>query len=367
MSSYLFIVQGEGRGHLTQAVSLAQILQKNGHEVVQVLVGVSAGRGLPPFFTEQLQVPIQTFDSPHLLMGKKGISFIKTISYHIFRFKRYWRSLSKINKIVKHQQPDVIVNFYDVLGGVYALLYRPYIPIVVVGHHYLFLHPDISFPAKRGLDHWLLKLNTFITACRAEKRLALSFQPFDDSIEHNIFVTPPLLRQTVAAFTFVHQEYFLVYVTYASMSASIIQWHKENPSIPLHCFWDNTHYPDEYVYDQTLTFHRINGQKYLQMMANCRALVTTAGFESVCEAMYLGKPVMMVPAHYEQACNALDAQRAGAGIAADTFDLSILLNYLPQHQPIQIEFQHWCSQTSAIFLQHLEEVVKEKPILAGFS
>lgn len=36
---YLFIVQGEGRGHLTQAISLSQMLRRHGHEVVEVLVG----------------------------------------------------------------------------------------------------------------------------------------------------------------------------------------------------------------------------------------------------------------------------------------------------------------------------------------
>ena len=30
---FLFIVQGEGRGHLTQAITLENILLRNGHEV----------------------------------------------------------------------------------------------------------------------------------------------------------------------------------------------------------------------------------------------------------------------------------------------------------------------------------------------
>lgn len=38
---FLFIVQGEGRGHLTQAITLEEILRRNGHEVVEVLVGKS--------------------------------------------------------------------------------------------------------------------------------------------------------------------------------------------------------------------------------------------------------------------------------------------------------------------------------------
>lgn len=63
-----------------------------------------------------------------------------------------------------------------------------------------------------------------------------------------------------------------------------------------------------------LSFHQIDDVKFLNRMAGCRAYASTAGFESICEAMYLGKPVLMVPAHIEQDCNAYDAYRSGAGI-----------------------------------------------------
>ncbi len=34
---YLFIVQGEGRGHLTQAITLEKLLISRGHEVVGIM------------------------------------------------------------------------------------------------------------------------------------------------------------------------------------------------------------------------------------------------------------------------------------------------------------------------------------------
>ena len=36
----IFVVQGEGRGHLTQALALKQQVLHEGHEVVKVLVGL---------------------------------------------------------------------------------------------------------------------------------------------------------------------------------------------------------------------------------------------------------------------------------------------------------------------------------------
>ncbi len=69
---YLFIVQGEGRGHLTQALSLAQMLRRNGHEVCEVLVGKNPNRVLPPFFEQQIGSRLRSFHSPSFDYGKSG-------------------------------------------------------------------------------------------------------------------------------------------------------------------------------------------------------------------------------------------------------------------------------------------------------
>mgnify|MGYP000148032670 CR=1 FL=1 len=65
----LFIVQGEGRGHLTQAITLEEILRRNGHEVVEVLVGKSNTRRLPGFFNRSIQAPVKRFLSPNYSSG----------------------------------------------------------------------------------------------------------------------------------------------------------------------------------------------------------------------------------------------------------------------------------------------------------
>lgn len=49
----LFVIQGEGRGHLTQALSLRQKLADEGHEIVGVLVGKSPARRLPGFLARR--------------------------------------------------------------------------------------------------------------------------------------------------------------------------------------------------------------------------------------------------------------------------------------------------------------------------
>ena len=58
---FLFIVQGEGRGHLTQAITLEEMLLRNGHEVVEVLVGESSSLSVARVFQPEYTGTGQTF------------------------------------------------------------------------------------------------------------------------------------------------------------------------------------------------------------------------------------------------------------------------------------------------------------------
>ena len=91
-------------------------------------------------------------------------------------------------------------------------------------------------------------------------------------------------------------------------------------------------------------------------MAGCRTYASTAGFESICEAMYLGKPVLMVPAHIEQDCNAYDAMRAGAGIISDSFDLESLLRFAGRYTPNR-NFTSWVRSCERRIIFELEETM----------
>jgi hypothetical protein len=85
--------------------------------------------------------------------------------------------------------------------------------------------------------------------------------------------------------------------------------------------------------------------------------MTTAGFESVCEAMLLGKPVLMVPVsgQYEQACNAIDASLAGAGIHEKFFNIRKFLDYIGDYISVKDSFLEWVSKAPSILLRELTD------------
>lgn len=365
----LFLVQGEGRGHLTQALSLAQMLQTAGHEVVEAVVGVTSERGVPAFFSDAFTAPITPVFSPGLVYnaGTNELEPVKTTVQAIRYARPFWKSLRLVRDRITTLRPDVVVNFYEMLGGLTYLLLRPSVPMVCIAHQYFAFHPNFQRPRGQWFYRQAFKLNTRLTCFGAHELLALSFDRQPDEPRQRIRVVPPLLRREVTEMKPADGDFLLAYVTQPGLRSELLRAHEQHPTIRMDGFHAEATGPDQVV-DQTLTYHAIDGKRFLDFMARCRAVVTTAGFESVCEAAYLGKPVLMIPQpnHFEQACNAIDGQRAGVGVAADRFDLDVLLAYLPQHQPeVSERFRAWHAQGYFLFLAALNRAVMPRPRSTG--
>ncbi len=337
----LFTVQGEGRGHLTQALTLRRILAKEGHEVAGVIVGKSPSRQLPEFFLREINAPVWTVDSPNFLPSahQKQPPLAKSILYNLFRLPRYRKSVNFIRQ--KTTDVDVVINFYELLTGLAFAFFRPSTRLVCIAHQYLFLHPDFHFPQGHWAELALLRFFTRLTALHADLKLALSFRPMDDAEAGRLCVVPPLLREAVRHSRPVKGDYLHGYMLNSGFATEIKVWHEKHPSVSLHFFWDKKGIQKTLKIDDKLSFHPLNDKTFIRYMAGAKAYATTAGFESVCEAMYLGKPVLMVPTHIEQLCNAVDAERAGAGCHAATFDLDKLSKLKPHSLSQEKDFRQW--------------------------
>ena len=354
----LLIVQGEGRGHLTQAISMEKLLNENGHTVVEVLVGKSASRRLPGFFTRCIQAPIKQFLSPNFLPTRKNkqIKLTRSFFYNLLKVPEYIESIRYINQRIKKSNADLVINFYELLTGFTYFLYHPHTPQICIGHQFLFLHKDFAELPVSKTELFFLNMFTRLTSLRAAKRLALSFGYRNPDPKKKIIVVPPLLRNEVFEQETTQNNYIHGYMLNSGFASEVHQWHKKRPEIPLRFFWDRwSEKPVEKI-DSTLSFYQLDDTEFLRQMAGCKAYASTAGFESICEAAYLGKPIMMVPSHVEQECNAYDAARCGIGISSKEFDLSALLDFAGNYVP-DADFPGWVRSAEDIIIRELESCV----------
>ena len=361
---FLFLIQGEGRGHLTQALSFAALLKKEQHELVGVVVGKSPRRQVPDFFLQKIGVAVTPVESPNFETDglEKKILLGKTIRKNLGRTATYWTSLQKIHALIQEKQPEVVVNFYEPLAGLYNLLFAPKTAFWAIGHQYLERHPEFTFAPNRSLEKFLFQMHTRLTAWGASEHLALSFLPKKAS--NGVQVVPPLLRQEVKELTVAQEDFYLTYMVNPGYSEEVMTFAKNNPEIKIKAFWDKKGAAVSEHPLPNLSFHLVNDQGFLEAMAACKGLLCTAGFESVCEAMYLGKPVVMVPiaGQYEQACNALDGEMSGAGKKADFFDFSLLTTLQLPDPNHTANFREWAESWPSEFrkLVYKQEQITQK-------
>ncbi len=368
----LFVVQGEGRGHLTQAMALRRMLREADHRVEGVVVGKSRGQAVPAFFREAFDGPVTHVESPSFVSdgADRSVRPWATLLREAGRTPTFWRGLETLDAAIERHEPDVVVNFFEPLVGLYAASRRPSVPIVAVAHQYMFLHPAYRFPSGRRVQRWAARAFAQLTAWGATRRLALSLYPLPDPSQKNLSVLPPLLRTDLFRQSQGQSEpFFLIYILNSGYADKVIRWHERHPTVRLHCFWDRPDAAPVEPYDDTLTFHQLDDEKFLSLMARCRGFVSTAGFESIAEAMYLGTPVQVVPVegHYEQLCNAVDAVRAGAGVRSTQFDIDRLQDALPHSSGSGARFRKWVRRAHPRFVREIEAAAERRTAPAPVS
>lgn len=355
---FLFTVQGEGRGHFTQALSLAAMLKKHGHEVVAVLVGKSNTRQIPTFFTEKIGAPVFDFSSPNFTaMYKKKRPNIFLSAVNNFSRPFYFRkSIVFVKNKIEEYRPDVVINFYEMITGmcfaIYRLDKRLDVKMISIAHHYVLLNPHYKTSKEQDLKYYFLRMLTKVTCKRSSKILALSFRDMPGCKEKNLVVVPPLLREQVFQIEPSQGNYIHGYMLNSGYYEEVLSWHTKNQHVPLRFFWDKKDAREVTTIDENLKLYKLNDKLFLESMAASMAYSTTSGFESICEALYYKKPILMIPVHIEQEFNAYDASLSGAGISSKKFKLNKLLNFIPNYSP-DPKFNDWVLSAEKIFIREI--------------
>lgn len=289
--------------------------------------------------------------------NNRAVSNTATLIGVLRNLPKYIGLVRQLDAIVRAARPDVILNFFEPIAAFYALTRRKRPPVVAVGHQFMFQHPGYVQAPKLWRQILSMRIYTWLLGGRTTK-LALSFYEAPDLPAKRIIVGPPILRKQLFSLRpNPDGDFTLVYLLNHGYAEQIARWSDAHPRTRLHCFYDKPGAPVEFQHSPALTFHKLDGQKFLNMMAQCRNVVCTAGFESVSEAAWLGKPLFLVPVenHIEQEVNAIDAQQFGIGLAEKTFNLDRLAE-LPERLPTE-KFHAWMDCAPKKLFQAVEQAV----------
>jgi uncharacterized protein (TIGR00661 family) len=351
---------------MTQAMAVKEMVDAAGHQVVAVTLGVSSHRPVPEYFESAMKLPVRQLPTLEFkYKNSRAVNNTATLLGAVANLPKYVRLIRQLDEIVRVAQPDVIINFFEPIAAFYALTRRRRPPVVAIGHQFMFQHPGYVRTPQLWKQLLSMKIFTRLLGARST-RLALSLYEAPDLPGKRLIVGPPLLRKQLFGLQSNPAGRFtLVYLLNHGYAEQIIRWSAAHPETRLHCFYDKPGAPAEFRHSPALTFHKLDGEKFLNMMADCRNVVCTAGFESVSEAAWLGKPLFLVPVenHIEQQVNAIDAQQFGIGVAEKSFNLDRLAE-LPDHLPTA-QFHAWMKCAPKKFFQAVAAAIGGGPAKVG--
>lgn len=355
----IFYVQGEGRGHLTQAIAIAEKLKAMGHDVITVGVGKPSKREIPTYVKDYFERHFFVYKTLEIFYTKgRKLHKARTFFTCLWRGIYYFKSLRNIRRRWKHQKPDLIINFFEPLAGMAIRLSKPPCPVLSISHQNLFLGETDYALKGRWLDHLATVLLAKLSAGRA-KLIALSLT--DMPVHPAITVSPPLLRSQVDLQAVSRENFALVYLLNTGYMDDIKRLSDRYPDLGFKVFVAHNDPSPVVRYGDKVEFHRIDGIKFLDCMQRCRCVIATAGFETVAEAAWLGKPIGVVPVegHYEQNCNAQDVERCGLGIMRHDFefDMDALCEF--DNTDAVTTYREWLSRSDQIFIDALSEFYSE--------
>lgn len=351
MARFVFIVQGEGRGHMSQAMAMRQFLERNGHELSGIFLGTCRGKRPPDYFLKAGKGLIRTFISPYFVQtdDHRGIRIARSFLDNLLRTGLYLKEIRSVTDDIKKINPDYIINFYDLLGSFILRRLPSRITRIVISHHFYLEHPDFTKPPGDLLQKILLKSLNRMMQRGCHHVAALSFR--EAANRGRIRVVPPLIREEITNLERKPGKKDLVYLLHAGFLTDLVRIASQEDAFEADVFLDTI--PESPV-PSNLELHLPDSDLFIEKLRTCRKLITTAGFDTVAEAASLSVPVLAIPSknHFEQRCNACDMERAGLGLRLKALDPGTVNENMDSRNA---DYLLWIGQSEKQFLKLIEK------------
>jgi len=323
------------------------------------MVGSSRHRTVPSYFTESIGAQVIEFAAPVQVPDddRRGVSVSRTLGDAVRRSPRFFQSAVAIAENI--EDVDVVVNLLDLMAGVSRGLFPSQTPALAVAHNYLFMHPELAGAPGPARHRSAILAYARATAMRTDRKVALSFTPLSSRPELSLDVAPPLLRPGLDRLEPHDGGYLVAYALNSGYGTSLIDWQRAS-GVEVHCFVDGG---AAVLPESAPGFHAhdLDAASFLEHLAGCRAYVGSAGFESLCEAHFLGKPTLAVPTkgQFEQTLNAWDAERCGVARAGSYDDIDDFWREPGAPDPAQVEtFRAWVARADDVLVDAVERTAR---------
>jgi uncharacterized protein (TIGR00661 family) len=298
MAKLIYGVSGEGSGHSSRARVIIEHLQQAGH-TVKVASYDRGYRNLAADFD------VTEIEGLHITSVDNKVSVVETFVENFRRIGAGLRSFQELRRLFDEYKPDCVITDFEPMTA--HLASHCDVPLITIDNQHRMRY--MYYPCPPTLKNEALVTETVIRAMIPRPDVSLVTTFYFDAVKNDrTFLFPPVLRDEVRAVEPSDDDYVLVYCT------------QEFPGLLEHL----RQFPRErfVVYgfgrtgaEENIRFEESSAEGFLTDLARCKAVMATAGFTLITEALHLGKPYLALPmkGQFEQELNAMMLTELGYG------------------------------------------------------
>jgi uncharacterized protein (TIGR00661 family) len=341
----LFGVAGEGLGHAARAKIVIRHLKKQGHQV-KIITYHQGYWALKKEFPGVKKIFGLRFAHKN---GKT--TYPGTVLENIKKTPEATKSFNEVKILVKKFKPDIIFTDLEPFSSLSAHLYH--IPLISIDNQHRITQGEVAYEKKWLVDYYLNKMGVSTVAFNAYAYIITSF--FDFKITHpNTFIVPPILREEILKATPTKGQHILVYNTTSDVRelSYLLQKIPENFII----YGANIEKKEG-----NCLFKKQSRKEFLADLFSARAVIATAGFTLIAEAIHLKKPYLALPIkkRVEQLINAYYLKKLGYGNYSENLTAKEVKSFLKNIPRYQKHLQKYQLQDNSTLYRLLDKLLKE--------
>lgn len=307
MARIIYALSGQGRGHTSRVIAISDALRRRGHDILFCCGGTARE------ILESQGEPVLPVPPLRQVMEGNEIRIGETMRCNLHEVLNLSETVAQLADAFNDYRADLLVTDFEAFSPRAAR--RIGLPVLSFNHQQVVTETHYELPAK----YWFHATMTsfairMIAPSHPEHILITSF--FFPPLKHPEHATlvPPIIRPAVQALTPTRGEHVLVYYNHTHGARHVLDTLRQVDA-PFVVY--NFERPENEADYPNLCFKEPSLDGFLEDLATSRAVICTAGFTLTSEALFLGKPLLVVPNRgiFEQTINALFLEQDGLGAA----------------------------------------------------
>jgi len=348
----LYGVVGEGMGHATRSRVVLEHLVALGHEI-KVVVSGKAHKFLQQSFAGLATIEIIEIQGLSFVYEGADVDFSESVLKNIRQIPKSLRTNLDVyaDTIEKSFRPDVVFSDFESWAYLYARVHQ--VPVISVDNQQIIARcahlPDVSGFNRSELR--ILRSLIKVKLPRAYHFLITSFF-FPRVKKARTTLVPPILRREILEARREPEEHILVYQTTATNHALL-------PLLRRLPYEFRVYGMGGEGVDGNITHRPFSPTQFVDDLRTARAVVASAGFSLMCEAVHLHVPMLALPLRkqFEQVLNARYLEKLGYGMSAETLSEASLTSFLESTALFAARLESYEPRDNTMLLECVDELL----------